>query len=88
MCRLQFYRNMQKKSTNPSIRTLVTALQCLFLCAFLILPYAHPGNYVPAFFIYLCHTCLIVHGAEMLEKISFFSILKDDVVVCHIRYLM
>ena len=44
MCRLQFYRNMQKKSTNPSIRTLVTALQCLFLCAFLILPYAHPAN--------------------------------------------
>ena len=26
------------------IRTLVTALQCLFLCAFLILPYAHPAN--------------------------------------------
>lgn len=44
MCRLQFYRNMQKKSTNPSIRTLVSFLQCLFLCAFLILPYAHPAN--------------------------------------------
>ena len=49
MCRLQFYRNMQKKSTNPSIRTLVSALQCLFLCAFLILPYAHSAK-LPAFF--------------------------------------
>ena len=46
------------------------------------------GNYVPAFFVYLCHTCLIVHIAEILEKISFFSILKDDVLVCHIHYLM
>lgn len=46
------------------------------------------ANYVPAFFVYLCHTCLIVHGAKILEKISFFSILKDDVLVCHIRYLM
>ena len=87
MCRLQFYRNMQKKSTNPSIRTLVSFLQCRLLRVFRILPYAHPGNYVPAFFIYLCHTCLIVHGAEMLEKISFFSFRKDDVLVCHICYV-
>lgn len=50
MCRLQFYRNMQKKSTNPSIRTLVSTLQCLFLCAFLILPYAHPANLPPVFY--------------------------------------
>lgn len=47
-------------------------------------------NDVPTFllihFIYV-HTCLIVYVAEMLEKISFFSILKDDVVVCHICYV-
>ena len=49
MCRLQFYRNMQKKSTNPSIRTLVSFLQCRFLCVFRILPYAHPAK-LPAFF--------------------------------------
>lgn len=44
MCRLQFYRNMQKKSTNPSIRTLVSFLQCRLLRVFRILPYAHPVN--------------------------------------------
>ena len=44
MCRLQFYRNIQKKSTNPSIRTLVSTLQCRFLCVFRILPYAHSAN--------------------------------------------
>ena len=44
MCRLQFYRNIQKKSTNPLIRTLVSTLQCRFLCVFLILPYAHSAN--------------------------------------------
>ena len=41
MCRLQFYRNIQKKSTNPSIRTLVSTLQFRFLCVFRILPYTH-----------------------------------------------
>ena len=49
MCRLQFYRNMQKKSTNPSIRTLVSFLQCRLLRVFRILPYAHPAK-LPAFF--------------------------------------
>ena len=44
MCRLQFYRNIQKKSTNPSIRTLVSTLQCRFLCVFRILPYTHSAN--------------------------------------------
>lgn len=44
MCRLQFYRNIQKKSTNPLIRTLVSTLQCRFLCVFRILPYTHPAN--------------------------------------------
>ena len=34
------------------IRTLVTALQCLFLCAFLILPYAHPANFRGRFFVF------------------------------------
>lgn len=74
MCRLQFYRNMQKKSTNPSIRTLVFFLQCRLLRVFRILPYAHPGNYVPTFFVYLCHTCLIVYVAEMLEKTIMFHL--------------
>ena len=46
MCRLQFYRNMQKKSTNPSIRTLVSFLQCRLLRVFRILPYAHPAKAV------------------------------------------
>lgn len=50
MCRLQFYRNIQKKSTNPSIRTLVSTLQCRFLCVFRILPYAHSANGADAFF--------------------------------------
>ena len=49
MCRLQFYRNIQKKSTNPSIRTLVSTLQCRFLCVFRILPYTHSAK-LPAFF--------------------------------------
>ena len=49
MCRLQFYRNMQKKSTNPSIRTLVSFLQCRLLRVFRILPYAHSAK-LPAFF--------------------------------------
>ena len=44
MCRLQFYQNIQKKSTNPSIRTLVSTLQCRFLCVFMILPYTHSAN--------------------------------------------
>ena len=44
MCRLQFYRNIQKKSTNPSIRTLVSTLQCRFLCVFRILPYTHSAK--------------------------------------------
>ena len=44
MCRLQFYRNMQKKSTNPSIRTLVSFMQCRLLRVFRILPYAHPAT--------------------------------------------
>lgn len=44
MCRLQFYRNIQKKSTNPSIRTLVSTLQCRFLCVFMILPYTHSAK--------------------------------------------
>ena len=44
MCRLQFYRNMQKKSTNPSIRTLVSFLQRRLLRVFRILPYAQPAN--------------------------------------------
>ncbi len=50
MCRLQFYRNIQKKSTNPSIRTLVSTLQCRFLCVFRILPYAHSANGETLFF--------------------------------------
>ena len=44
MFRLQFYRNIQKKSTNPSIRTLVSTLQCRFLCVFRILPYTHSAK--------------------------------------------
>ena len=44
MYRLQFYRNIQKKSTNPSIRTLVSTLQCRVLCVFRILPYAHSAK--------------------------------------------
>ena len=64
MCQLQFYRNMQKKSTNPSIRTLVSALQCRLLRVFRILPYAHPAN-AQVFFILcivsvVCKTFLIV----------------------------
>ena len=50
MCRLQFYRNIQKKSTNPLIRTLVSTLQCRFLCVFLILPYTHSANWPPFLF--------------------------------------
>ena len=50
MCRLQFYRNMQKKSTNPSIRTLVSFLQCRLLRVFRILPYAHQAKAQTVFF--------------------------------------
>lgn len=50
MCRLQFYRNIQKKSTNPSIRTLVSTLQCRFLCVFRILPYTHSAKASASFF--------------------------------------
>ena len=52
MCRLQFYRNIQKKSTNPSIRTLVSTLQCRFLCVFRILPYAHSAKVRALFVLY------------------------------------
>ena len=52
MCRLQFYRNIQKKSTNPSIRTLVSFLQCRLLRVFRILPYAHPALNVQCRFFY------------------------------------
>ena len=55
MCRLQFYRNIQKKSTNPSIRTLVSTLQCWFLCVFQILPYTHSANFAGGFFVNICH---------------------------------
>lgn len=54
MCRLQFYRNIQKKSTNPSIRTLVSTLQCRFLCVFRILPYAHSAKAMAGFLLSCC----------------------------------
>ena len=61
MCRLQFYRNIQKKSTNPSIRTLVSTLQCRFLCVFQILPYTHSANSLPVFiFLIVFEDCFLV----------------------------
>ena len=57
MCRLQFYRNMQKKSTNPSIRTLVSILQCRLLRVFRILPYAHPAKAQTVFLLF-CYSSL------------------------------
>lgn len=64
MCRLQFYRNIQKKSTNPSIRTLVSTLQCRFLCVFRILPYAHSAK-AHCFFIREPTSVLMKLQAEM-----------------------
>lgn len=40
---------VSRKSTNPSIRTLVSFLQCRLLRVFLILPYTHSAK-VPRFF--------------------------------------
>ena len=77
MCRLQFYRNMQKKSTNPSIRTLVSFLQCRLLRVFRILPYAHPANpaaflallfYYYEFFIITLSTTFATSSQDLLQR--------------------
>ena len=73
MCRLQFYRNIQKKSTNPSIRTLVSTLQCRFLCVFLILPYAHSANSVARSGI----------GAQISEDERYGRVQRVDVGAFH-----